>query len=569
MILRIASIVIIVCQALLLTGQVKFYAKSDTKKILRDSYVQVEFVLENGDGANFRPPNFSPLQKVSGPSTSTSMTIVNGRRSNSMTYTYVLSSKSLGKFTIGEASISVNGKVYKTNPIQIEVVKPQKQAGQQQGGDYFVNMIASDSTAHIGQQIILEYLLYTKADVRQYNIMNESAYDGFYRQDLNVPRQYERTIYNGEEYFYKPLKRVALFPQQVGTYEIPDVTVTLGIATGQRRGFFQTVDNKNVRVNGITLKVAELPQPAPSSFSGAVGKYTMTVGSSKKTLTTDDAITINMTVRGDGDAKYVSAPDLSLPDGLELYDPNTTKDESSQIGDRIMHTKSFQYLIVAQKPGRYTILPEFTYMDYDSSDYVTMQGNALNFRVLKGSGVAQQVIEADDQLTLVPISQTTRLRSPDKIFFGSLVYFLVLGLLGAGLAGLYFYRRQLEKSGAFDHLVQRQKKAKLKVITELDKELAAVAQGDTKARIEVMSKKLNAYITQKFAEKDIQFTDEEVIATLQDKHMPDSIIESVQDFQQQCQMSIYAGMNTEKQSAMYDQLVGIITDVDANLRTNG
>ena len=60
---------------------------------------------------------------MSGPNQSSSVQIINGAMSSTVTYAYVLQPKGAGKYTIGAASIEVGGMVLRTEPIDIEVVK--------------------------------------------------------------------------------------------------------------------------------------------------------------------------------------------------------------------------------------------------------------------------------------------------------------------------------------------------------------------------------------------------------------------------------------------------------------
>lgn len=540
-----------------LNAQTSFIAKTDGSQALQGRTLKVSFVANNAKMHNFKPPDFRPFEVVSGPATSNSVTINNGRRQSSETRTYTLLASKVGTFTIGSASIVINSKTVKTKPIKVTVVKGKASTG---NADYYVKLEVSDSTAYPGQQLLLNYQLYTKVDVNNYNILNESEYDGFYAEQVNTARNFEKVIIDGDQYFTKSLKRMVLLPQQVGTYDFPPVNMTIGIPTGTRRGFFQDVNTESTRTNGLTIKVQNLPPDAPASFSGAVGDYRMRLASSQKSLTTDDAITINLEVTGNGDNKYVTAPALKLPDNLELYDPNTVKDDVTTRDGQKVHTKTFEYLIVPQKPGRYTIIPEFTYMDTDSNAYVTLRQQSLTFNVRKGTGKANRPVQVEEEVTIGPINQTTRLRKKGGFFFGTMPYFLLLGLFGGGVLGLYGYRQKLIKSGAFDTLLQRKKKARLKVIKELDDLLQAVPNTQVKERTEIISNKFNSYITQKFANTDIQFTDQQVLDLLSDQNMSENLITRTQQFLANCQMAIYAGVASEEK--LYNEVVEIIEAID-------
>ena len=68
----------------------------------------------NKDGDNFSPPNFEGFNIVGGPNQSVSNSWINGTRTFSKTYSYFLSPIKRGRFTIGQASIEIEGDIYKT-----------------------------------------------------------------------------------------------------------------------------------------------------------------------------------------------------------------------------------------------------------------------------------------------------------------------------------------------------------------------------------------------------------------------------------------------------------------------
>ena len=103
---------------------------------------RVEFTLTNGDAENdsFKAPDFGGLDVLAGPvvSTGRSMHIVNGNRTTttSMSISYTVVAQKEGNITIGAAEITSDGKVYKTKPTPIEVVKQdtrQQEAATSQG----------------------------------------------------------------------------------------------------------------------------------------------------------------------------------------------------------------------------------------------------------------------------------------------------------------------------------------------------------------------------------------------------------------------------------------------------
>jgi len=194
-----------------------FYAKVDSKKIVEGSYVTVQFVLDNATGKSFIAPKFDDFTILSGPSRSSSFSNVNGRVSKNMSFGYTLRPKKTGTKIIGPAKIKVGNQILQTNPISIEVVKGSEKAITTDK-EIFVQAIISDSSAYVGQQIILDYKLYSTLDVRSVNFLTEQEFEGFYTQVLPASRSaLQREVFDGVEYYSKSIRKVALFPQQTGT----------------------------------------------------------------------------------------------------------------------------------------------------------------------------------------------------------------------------------------------------------------------------------------------------------------------------------------------------------------
>lgn len=101
-------------------AQVNFEAKASRDKLGLNERLKVEFTIDK-DGDNFRAPDFKNFKRLAGPNQSISQSWVNGKSSFKKTYTYFLEPEKKGKLTIGQAEIEVNGKVYKTSPIDVEV----------------------------------------------------------------------------------------------------------------------------------------------------------------------------------------------------------------------------------------------------------------------------------------------------------------------------------------------------------------------------------------------------------------------------------------------------------------
>ena len=89
------------------------------KQVSVGEQFQVSYEL-NGDGKDFKAPNFNNFEVIGGPftSTSSSVQIINGSvsRTNTQTFSYHLRAIEEGNFTIPQASVTVDRKRITSEP---------------------------------------------------------------------------------------------------------------------------------------------------------------------------------------------------------------------------------------------------------------------------------------------------------------------------------------------------------------------------------------------------------------------------------------------------------------------
>lgn len=100
---------------------ISFKAIASKTTVGINSRFSVEFKVENAQANDFEAPDFKDFVVVGGPSTNSSVTIINGKMSQTMSYVYYLQAKTKGSFAIKSAKVILNDKEYKTDKIKIEV----------------------------------------------------------------------------------------------------------------------------------------------------------------------------------------------------------------------------------------------------------------------------------------------------------------------------------------------------------------------------------------------------------------------------------------------------------------
>ena len=127
---KILTILLSLIALSVLADEVVFRAQAP-KQVVVGKPFQVTYTV-NQRSRDLRAPEFTDFDVLSGPytSTSSSTSFINGRRTSSFeqTYTYMLMAQRAGTFTIGPATIKVDGEQVQSNGVRIEVLPEDQQA---------------------------------------------------------------------------------------------------------------------------------------------------------------------------------------------------------------------------------------------------------------------------------------------------------------------------------------------------------------------------------------------------------------------------------------------------------
>ena len=400
--------------------EVVFKASAPSQVIVGKPF-QLTYTV-NQRSKDLRAPEFTDFDVLAGPysSTSSSVSFVNGRRTSSyeQTFTYTMMAQRAGTFTIGPATVKVDGNQVQSNGVRIQVL-PEDQTPQNtqstqnnqssrstqsaaagQSENLFVRTIASKTRVHEQEALLITYKLYfANVDVAQMtNNIKFPEFTGFLQQDLEQGEiQTELEHYNGRNYQTAVLKRTILYPQHSGDIKIDPASFefVLRVQTQQRvrsifDDFFGTYTNvtKAVTAPGVTIHVSALPSGKPAGFSGGVGKFTFTPSISQTELQANEAVTIRLDISGSGNMKLLKTPAIDWPEGFEPYDPKVTNNFKTTTAG-VSGTKSIEYLAIPRSAGEYTIpAVKFSYFDIDDKAYKTLSTPEYTIRVKRGAGSA-------------------------------------------------------------------------------------------------------------------------------------------------------------------------------------
>ena len=268
-------------------SQVNFTTKLSKNQLGLNERVKVEFSVDK-DGDNFIPPTFENFRIVGGPSQSIRNSWINGKRSYSKTYSYFLSPIEKGSFEIGQASIEVDGDIYKTLPVQIIVTsavdKPTNPNDPNYIADKKIHLVAelSNKSPFINEAVSVSYKLYVSPDtgVDNWRELEAPRYANFWSNNIDIKSlNVQNGTYKGEPYRYVVLRRTLLYPQKTGRLKIEPLTLDISVQVpSNRRDFFGNrvvqQSSRTLAAGKRTIDVQPLPEKwKPTDFFGAVGQF--------------------------------------------------------------------------------------------------------------------------------------------------------------------------------------------------------------------------------------------------------------------------------------------------------
>ena len=432
-------------------SDIKFETVLSKVKLGQNERLRVSFEM-NKDGDFFEAPSFENFEVLMGPSQSISSSFINGKRSFSKSYTYVLRPKKQGQLIIDSASISIDNTVYTTDPKTVLVTapidNPNAPKTAQDIADESLYLVAtlSNDKPYLNQGVLVTYTLYFSPRVYINNFIpvENPTYKNFWSQDLPI-KEYEtrRTTFKNESFNAVDLKTVVLYPQKSGSLALDPFALELyvQIPTGRRDFFGDPImrsATKTVKAGDLSINVKDLPeQGKPSNYSGAVGDFELSVDASRTSLEANESTQIKVKITGKGNLKLLSVPELSLPSALEKYDPEYTDDVRVN-REGMNGSVSNSYTVVPRYAGSYPVDPiEFTYFDPNSKSYKTLNSDPFDLTVegstlLPNTSASATIVEKNTPTSsgfksnAYQTSLVTIVTSP---WFEGDTYYIILALL--------------------------------------------------------------------------------------------------------------------------------------------
>ncbi len=569
----------------LLQAQVQFEANVSKKKLGINERLRVDFEM-NQDGDNFRPPSFNGWRVIGGPNQSVSRSIFNGKSSYSKTYTYFLQPESRGKQSIGQAEIEVDGKIYKTSPVDIEVTAAVEESNNGENTDIVasenLHLVAeiSKTNPYLNEAITVVYKLYVSPSisVSNWREIDNPKFSDFWSQNIDIRQlRVENGEYQGQPYRYVVLRKTILYPQKTGELEIEPLALAVSVdVPSERRDIFgsriyRTVE-KTVAAGSRTIDVKPLPQEGrPADFSGAVGDFDFEVTTSKETLDASESFQASVEVNGNGNLKLFDLPALTVPPSLEKYEPEHSQNVSTTLNG-MQGSISDNYTIVPTRKGKYPIPAlSFSYFDLDSETYKTITSDEILIDVENGPAAgavaaspgttAKRPVASAEQFRYIKLDGNLKPLQQQQFFKSVSFWSLVCLPFFIIPVAILFGKKREEKAN--DITGNRRKKADRlarKYLSEAKKNL-----GDQAAFYVALERAMHNYLKAKLHIQTSEMSKDRISEILAERGVDEATIKDFISLLESCEFARYTPASTVTMKQDYEKAANVISTLDKQL----
>ncbi|MGX5818083.1 BatD family protein [Chitinophaga lutea] len=465
----------------------------------------------------------------------------------------------------------------------------------------FVRVDVDKTAVYEGQQLTATYKLYTRLPTNS-SVTKVPAFKGFSARDIelpNPPQAYEEVV-NGVRFNVFIIRKTLLFPLQSGELELDPAEVDNQVRfikmNGNRRNpfaddpFFRDAFGSRpfaddpffddafgvhetelmpYKIQSPVVKVTVKPLPAegrPASFNGAVGRFSMTAATDKKSLTTDDALTLKVTINGQGNVNLLNAPPLNIPGAFEKYDP-TISDNIEKNSNPLSGSRQFQYVLMPTEAGAHTLPPvEFSYFDPEANAYKTLQSSPFEVDVKQGKLTRREKEDFGNANELSGLrTDVKRWSKRSPFFFATPFYWILLILPLLALGGLVLYRRR-ESFQRNNASMLRHKHANKVALKRMELAARYLREGKDKAFYEETSRAVWGYLSHKLRIPMAELSKQLVQERLAAMQLSETTNRQLFELIDRCEMALYAPSSVEHRQGAYQEAVEVISAIEDQLK---
>lgn len=501
------------------------------------------------------------------------------------TFTFELRATAEGVVEIVAPKAQVGDKTVQARPVKVKVLpRGEKPKGEPTArGPVFVEPIFSTKTPYVGQQVLVEYALFV--DGRQVGPFGVEVqdlkvpdFDGFWTEELNQRAHVEsqrRKVIDGKRYTVRPLQLMSVFPLEEGEVTVAPMEVQATVSA--RR----TLRRRKLPIQApeVKLQVRPLPSGAPRGFpKGNVGLYEFDVTVDKRRVAVGEPFGVRLRVRGEGLIGRVELPTFPESEAYRQLEPVESK-KSGVNGRTVVGEKVAEVVLTPTREGTLTVpaLTLHTFNPFEEA-YVTLRSRPIQVQVrgqaapppdaevklIEREGAVPEAVRVSRQ-SLAPLRGLGVVQP--VAFHGAVLGDPMLwgALLGPPLLFALWLLLGVVRARQSQDSPSRRRREALKASEALLAEASERLKGGEPGRAaEAAMEALTGVLATGLEVPPGSLSSSRVARLLQERQVPTSLIESVQDVRARTEQARFGG-DAQQLDGLVDELKGLIKELSRAL----
>ena len=534
-------------------------------------------------------PELSSFARYLGSSSQSSVQVVNGRTTVSVTLEHRYQAVAEGTHTIPSFEVEVQGETFTTEPIRLTVsadAAARPTEGAVGPDDLFITAEPSKRVVYEGEPLILEYRIWTRVDVSRFGMTTVPEPEGFWVEDVTPPGQppVEERTRNGVGYVTAVIRRVALVPTGAGRRTVEPIGVEAQVRVRSGRDPFEDFFGRSslfgtrtvpttVLADPVTVDVRPLPAGVPAPYSGMVGSLELSATLDRDSVAINDAVTLTIRASGEGNVRAFPEPELDLPTDFEVFPPEVS-DEVRVEGGGLAGTRTFEYVLIPRAPGSREIPPvRYAWLDDGAGEYRVASTEPLPLTV-SGSGAAGEM-EALGRSGVAELRRDIRfirlgpldLRREDRFLVDSPAFWLFALLPLAVLGGAVALRRHRDRLEG-DVAYARGRRASRVARKRLRRARGLMESGDAGTFCGEVARALRGLVADRLNLAEAGLRTDQIDDLLRQRVVAEELRREVSELLEECDRQRFAPSETdgEERRRLLERAGRVMTELDRAIR---
>lgn len=368
---------------------------------------------------------------------------------NQMVYQWVLTPKEAGKIRFGSVLVTVNGKIYKTEPFEINVKDNEKKSAVAEhtnhSNEVYLNLELKKNVVYKNEPAVAVLRAYSK-DYDNFRKVSNLQFSPQKNASIKPINYTKSEIETSSGMASQVIGTFMIFPNESGPIAINAFSAVVGNATKPTK----------VSSNRVRLNVKKLPDGMPSNFKNAVGNFEVAVSQTNtdEIPEVDKPLNISVRLSGAGNFGSLDLPKIIDSPDYVFYTPQITTKTVPQ-KDGLSGDVIAEYVVIPKKAGSISInFENFSFFNPKEVQYTDLGPKSLLLNVKTPGEIADAkstIEKVNDYTNIVletvntPVLQTHHLKIKNKDKINWKIVAGNLGLMVAVLSLFVVLRKRQEK----------------------------------------------------------------------------------------------------------------------------